>query len=213
MRLILGSTSARRHMLMLEAGAKVELASPDINETEHPHEPADVYVGRMSREKAHAVQQQLPLHTHALILTADTTVADGPQILGKPANSAEAKRMLIQLRHRSHMVHSGVSLLNTVNDELHTIIVSTEVVMRDYSDAEIDDYIESGDPFGKAGSYAIQNTTFYPVAELKGCYLNVVGLPMCVVCELLARQGVHLAGAVPCSPTNLPCVGRLQGRA
>jgi septum formation protein len=202
--LILGSTSPRRHQLLTEAGIAFGAARPDIDETPLPTEPADAYVARLSREKALAVAAQ-EHGTAALILTADTTVAHDGDILGKPEDAADAEAMLRRLAGRAHQVHSGVTVLNVVTKTLSTQVTTTDVYMRPYSDADIAAYIASGDPFGKAGSYAIQNRAFHPVERLQGCYTNVVGLPMCVVCRLLATHGIVAPAAPPCAEDNLPC--------
>ncbi|MBX3065829.1 MAG: Maf family protein [Anaerolineae bacterium] len=200
--LILGSTSARRHQLLKEAGLTFDPARPDIDETPHADEPAAEYVLRLSREKAQAVASQ---GLRGVILTADTTVADNGEILGKPEDPADAERMIQRLRARVHYVHSGVTALDTDSGEIETQVISTEVHMRDYSDEEIAAYVASGDPMGKAGSYAIQSRSFHPVDHLHGCYTNVVGLPMCAVRSLLAKHHITLRDGHVCSAENLPC--------
>ncbi|MBX3082868.1 MAG: septum formation protein Maf [Anaerolineae bacterium] len=199
--LILGSTSPRRHHLLKEAGFAFVAARPDIDETPHPDEPAVDYVARLSREKASAVAAQ----QSGLILTADTTVAIDNHILGKPEDAADAHTMLSQLRGRTHHVHTGVALLDANTRQTTTLVVTTEVLMRDYTDAEIAAYIASGDPFGKAGSYAIQNRVFHPVKRVLGCYTNVVGLPICMVCRLLAERGLSAANTPSCAVDQQPC--------
>lgn len=201
--LVLGSTSPRRQQLLEAVGLAFTLARPDIDERAHDHEPAEQYVYRLSREKAHAVAAQG--FSEALILTADTTVADEGVILGKPEDAADAEQMLYALRGRPHHVYSGVTLLDAATGQIDTIVVTSEVHMRDLTDDEISAYVASGDPFGKAGSYAIQNQQHRPVEALQGCYTNVVGLPMCMVCVLLRQYGVEAAAPPTCSPTRLPC--------
>ena len=205
-RLILASSSPRRYELLSATGLPFEVARPDIDETPRPGESPPDYVARLSREKAQAISGS----ADSLILSADTTVADGKQIIGKPADPSEAAAMLRQLRGHTHQVHTAVTVRDAGSDDRSTTRLTTsQVVMRALSDAEIAAYVESGDPMGKAGAYAIQNAAFHPVAELDGCYTNVVGLPMCVVCVLLAEYGLSLPQSVPCSPEKLPC--QLQG--
>lgn len=199
--LLLGSSSPRRYELMRATGLPFTVARPDIDETPHLDEAPDVYVQRLSREKALAI----PANGAMLILTADTTVADGNQILGKPENADEATTMLRQLRGHSHYVHTGVSLRDTGSGEVTTSVTSTEVMLRAYTDDEIAAYVASGDPFGKAGSYGIQNVAFHPVGRLDGCFTNVVGLPLCAVCTLLRQRGVEMPLTIECSPNHLPC--------
>lgn len=175
MKLILASNSPRRKALLTLLGWPFEVIAADVDErirtAELPHE----YVRRLATEKACAVLPQV--HPEATILAADTTVVDGDQILGKPADAAEARAMLNQLRGRKHLVYTALALWHA--GQLLVDCCTTEVPMRDYTDAEIEAYIASGDPMDKAGAYAIQHAGFRPVEALQGCYANVVGLPLC----------------------------------
>jgi septum formation protein len=193
--LILASGSPRRRELLGLTGLSFKLAQADIDETPHPGESAADYTVRLSREKARAVMETVT--GNALILAADTTVADGNTILGKPADPAEAWAMLCQLRGRVHQVYTALTLIDTASGRKVTEVAATDVPMRCYTDAEIDDYITSGDPFDKAGGYAIQNAHFHPVAGLSGCYANVVGLPLCHLLRALRGIGVTLDRDVP----------------
>jgi septum formation protein len=203
-RLILASSSPRRYELLKSAGLPFEVARPDIDEAAHPGEPAGNYVMRLSLEKAWAIGNSAP--DGVLILSADTTVVDGTQILGKPESTEEAVSMLRQLRSRTHLVHTGVTVLDTETGQSTTRLTTTRVQMRPYTDEEIAAYVASGDPIGKAGSYAIQNPAFRPVNRLDGCYTNVVGLPMCTVLAMLTSYGLQASPSIPCSPTAPPCV-------
>ena len=149
----------------------------DINEDlQSAEEPRD-YVTRLAETKAARVAE---LNPHAkLIIAADTTVADGLEILGKPLDAADARRMLLQLRNSTHQVYTAVSLIQPLENRQMTTICRTSVPMRDYSDDEITDYINSADPFDKAGAYAIQNALFHPVENFSGCFASVMGLPLC----------------------------------
>ena len=120
-------------------------------------------------------------------VAADTSVVDEDQILGKPANPRQAADMLWQLRGRVHRVLSAIAVIRAGDDAPLVDLCSTEVPMREYSDEEIFAYIQSGDPFDKAGGYAIQNPGFNPVATMAGCYANVVGLPICHLVRVLRR--------------------------
>lgn len=203
--LILASSSPRRNDLLKTTGLPFTVARPDIDETPLSNEPADQYVMRLSREKAEAVARN-GIPADSLILSADTTVVDAGEILGKPDDADHSAAMLRQLRDRTHVVHTGITLFDTRTGRGETRVITTRVVMRAYTDAEIAAYVASGDPMGKAGSYAIQNAAFHPVVRLEGCYTNVVGLPLCAVCALLANHGPPAPNAVPCSPTDLPCM-------
>lgn len=188
-RLILASQSPRRRELLALTGLPFDVITADIDETPHPAEPAAAYTLRLSREKAQAVAAQVP--NGALVLAADTTVADTDAILGKPADPVEARAMLDQLRARTHQVYTALTVLDTRTGQAQSEIVCTDVHMRDYAPHEVEAYIASGDPFDKAGGYAIQNRAFAPVDRCDGCFSNVMGLPVCQVIDLLARFGLH----------------------
>jgi septum formation protein len=136
-----------------------------------------------------------PETANQLVITADTTVILDNTILGKPRDEAQAREMLLTLRGRWHTVVTGVVVSTQRNGRLQMqgANCSTQVLMRDYSDTEIDAYIASGDPMDKAGAYAIQNTQFQPTERIDGCYYNVVGLPLCTLVDLLATFNVYPA--------------------
>ena len=185
--IILASASPRRRELLRLLGLKFSATRTDIDETPRIGEtPAD-YVRRMSREKAAAAAARLD--GPALILAVDTTVVDGEQILGKPANAAEARAILRQLRGRAHQVYSALTLLDTATGHEVTQVAISPVRMREYANEEIEAYIASGDPFDKAGAYAIQNSTFHPVEGFDHCMANVMGLPLCHVARALVSLG------------------------
>jgi septum formation protein len=193
--IILASGSPRRRELLGLTGLAFTLAKADIDETPQPGEAAAEYTLRLSREKAHAVRATIT--DDALILAADTTVADADTILGKPADADEARAMLRRLRGRVHQVHTALTLIDTASGRDVSETAVTNVPMRDYSDDEIEAYIASGDPFDKAGGYAIQNAGFHPVTALSGCYANVVGLPLCHLIRALRAFGITLGKDVP----------------
>ena len=163
-KLILASNSPRRKELLALFGWPFEVIPADIDESRKADEPAVDYVRRLAGEKAQAVAE----NHEGLILAADTIVVDGEELLGKPVDDTDARRMLIQLRGRTHQVYTGVALLNTATGESGNTICRTDVPMRDYSNAEIDAYIQTGDPLDKAGAYAIQHSAFHPVEKLTG---------------------------------------------
>ena len=191
---ILASSSPRRQQLLAELGIQFRVIKPEIDETQQPHEAPHAYVQRLSREKAEAVAGTL--QDDVTILSADTVVilsadtigieADGA-ILGKPVDAHDARQMLQRLRERPHQVCTAFTLLQ--NGQVTTYMDCTTVTMRPYTDAEIDDYIATGDPFDKAGSYAIQHEGFHPVADIEGSYTNVMGLPMELLREALTTLG------------------------
>lgn len=184
----LASNSPRRRALLSLAGWNFQVRAVDIDESPLPDEPAAAYVLRLAETKARAACAFAA--PEDVILAADTTVADGDAILGKPADAYEARVMLRALRAREHSVYTALSVIDGGQQRQHSDRCLTRVWMRDYTDAEIDAYIASGDPFDKAGAYAIQHPTFQPVARLQGCYSCVVGLPVCRAAELLAQFGL-----------------------
>lgn len=199
--LILASSSPRRRELLASLGIEYSIIKPEIDETQHDGEPPLAYVRRLSKEKAHAVAEQLQSQATILaadtvvILAADTIGIDGEgEILGKPADADEARAMLKRLRGRDHLVVTAFTLLKAGTESSnHTQDVQTRVTMRDYTDREIEDYIATGDPFDKAGSYAIQHPEFRPVADLSGSRTNVIGLPLDEVREALIEMGYKVA--------------------
>lgn len=193
MKVILASNSPRRRQLLELIDMDFCVHPADVDETPLAAEPADEYVQRVAASKARAVGAQAA--PDSIVVAADTTVVDGNQILGKPVDNEDAARMLRQLRGRSHQVYTAIAVLR--HGELTVDICSTDVPMRNYSDAEMHTYIESGDPLDKAGAYAIQHAGFHPVDDLQGCYANVVGLPLCHLVRALRKFDVELPTGVP----------------
>ena len=178
MRLILASSSPRRRELLAQLGLRFEIIKPDIDESRRAAEDPTDYAERLSREKAWAVVETREAQP-ALVISADTIVIDGGELLGKPADAADARRMLRQLRNRGHLVVTAFTLYRVgETTQVTTRHTRTAVYMRDFSDAAIEAYIATGDPLDKAGAYGIQNEVFRPVARIEGSYSNVVGLPL-----------------------------------
>ncbi|NPV78038.1 MAG: septum formation protein Maf [Anaerolineae bacterium] len=183
--LLLASSSPRRRYLLSLAGWTFSIAPAEVDETPFPAEKPQPYTLRLAEAKARAV---LPLAAeNTLILAADTTVADGDALLGKPAGADEARQMLRRLRGRTHQVYTAVAALEPASGRLLTDLCSSQVPMREYSDDEMEAYIASGDPLDKAGAYAIQNSAFQPVASFRGCFANVMGLPLCHLTRMLKK--------------------------
>jgi MAF protein len=193
MELILASNSPRRRELLTLTGLEFRILPADVDETPLPGESASDYVQRLAAHKAQTVAVQSGLD--GLVLAADTTVVDGNQILGKPVDNEDAERMLRQLRGRIHQVYTAIAIFH--GDQLLVDCCGTDVPMREYSEVEMQDYIESGDPLDKAGAYAIQHAGFHPVDRLLGCYANVVGLPLCHLVRGFQKLDVNLVANVP----------------
>lgn len=193
MNYILASNSPRRRQLLGLTGLDFRIHAADVDETPLDGESADQYVQRLAASKARAVGAWVS--PDSVVIAADTTVVDGNQILGKPVDDQDAARMLRQLRGRTHQVYTAIAVL--WDSDLVLECCGTDVPMRDYSDAEMQAYIESGDPMDKAGAYAIQHPGFHPVENLQGCYANVVGLPLCHLARALRKFEIELAANFP----------------
>ncbi|MBX3011812.1 MAG: septum formation protein Maf [Caldilineaceae bacterium] len=195
--LILASGSPRRQQFLRELGLDFVVQVADIDETPDVAEAPLALAYRLATTKARAVAARLaPTHAPAVIIAADTVVALGDQQLGKPGDDAEATHMLTLLRDCTHEVHTGLSLLAWPAGTQETVINTTQVQMRNYTDAEIAAYIATGDPFDKAGAYAVQHPTFAPVCALQGCISGVIGLPLADLRRLLAAAGVEIPHAL-----------------
>ena len=193
-RLLLASQSPRRHELLALLGIPFEVTAPDVAEVPRADESPVALAIRLSQAKARAACSDAAIFG---VIACDTVVALDGELLGKPRDAAEATAMLRRLRGRRHTVHSAVNLLETATGHTLTDVAETQVVMRAYTDAEMAAYVASGDPLDKAGAYAIQHSGFRPVAELRGCYANVMGLPLCHLTRCLRVWEVEPLQDVP----------------
>jgi septum formation protein len=185
--LILASASPRRRELLGQLGLGFEVSAADIDETPLPGEAAGPYVARLARHKARTVASRRP---GAWVLAADTTVALGEVLLGKPRDAAEVREMVGQLSGRTHEVHTGVALVGPQSEEL--LGVCTRVTFRTLSPEEIAWYASTGESLDKAGGYALQGKGGFLVARVEGSPTNVIGLPLGETLGLLARAGLAL---------------------
>jgi septum formation protein len=184
--LILASQSPRRAELLRNAGIAFKVLPADVDESVRPGEEPTEYVKRLAREKALAVLATAP--AGAVVLGADTTVVLDGESLGKPVDSAEARRMLARLSGRRHQVTTGVCVARRNADGLAVCTVEAEVTEVEFaamSAEEIAGYVASGEPMDKAGAYAIQGGASRWVWRIEGCYFNVVGLPVARVRAML----------------------------
>ncbi len=169
----------------------------NADESQLPGESPRDYVTRLAEVKTRtSAAQARPEH---IVIGSDTSVVVDGSILGKPADMADAVRMLRLLRGRTHQVYTGIAVLRMHDKRLLTDVCITDVPMRNYSDEEIDAYVLTGDPLDKAGAYAIQHPRFQPVASMSGCYASVMGLPMCHLVRLLRQLDVQPRDDVPAS--------------
>lgn len=185
--LILASASPRRRDLLAQAGIACEVRPTDMDETPLADEQPDAYVQRLARAKAGAIPGD-----GRPVLGADTAVVLDGSILGKPADTADAARMLRALSGREHRVHSAVALV--AGDRCEECCVTVRVRMRQLDDAEIDAYCRTGEPLDKAGGYAIQGRAAAFVERIDGSYTAVVGLPLYETLALLRAAGVTAWG-------------------
>lgn len=179
-KLVLASGSPRRAEILERAGWPHEIIVAGIDETLFPDEPAAVYVQRLALSKAEAVAAKLD---HGLVLGADTTVVVDDQILGQPTDAADAKRMLNLLNAKWHDVLTGVAVVR-VGGESRVAYETTRVRFAEMSEKEVDWYIATGEPFGKAGAYGIQGQASLFIEEIQGDYFNIMGLPIRLVYQL-----------------------------
>ena len=180
--LVLASRSPRRSELLRAAGIDFILRVTDVDESIEGEESPREYVQRLAEKKAWAV----PMGPGEVILAADTTVALGGEILGKPVDGEDARRMLGKLSGLRHEVHTGVCIRS--HDRVSTGIATTGVWFNSMSAVEIDAYIRSGEPMDKAGAYAIQGVASKFIPRIDGSYSNVVGLPVELVYRMLAEH-------------------------
>ncbi|UYF98568.1 MULTISPECIES: Maf family protein [unclassified Halomonas] len=187
--LCLASASPRRKALLASIGVAVEVRASNIDETPLENESAHDYVERLAIAKARACFGA----TGLAVLGSDTAVVLDGRVLGKPESAAHGREMLAALSSRTHQVMTGVAVIGPAGT-LSTV-VTTEVRMRAISDAEIARYWETGEPWDKAGGYAIQGLASVFVEEIRGSHSAVVGLPLFETAALLSRQGVSVWSA------------------
>ncbi len=188
--LVLASGSARRREMLADLGLRLTVEAADIDETPRAAEAPEAYVRRLAREKAAAVAARQG--GARFVLGADTSVILDGEIFGKPADDADAARMLARLSGRVHAVTTGYALAipgGTVVDGC----VITAVSFRPLQDAEIRWYVATGEPRDKAGAYAIQGRAAHFVTGVDGSVSNVIGLPLAEVVELLRAHGLPAA--------------------
>jgi MAF protein len=195
--LILASGSPRRSELIALTGWEVEVRPVDVDESERPGEAGKALAARLAREKGWAAREQFG--DHHFILAADTVVESEDEILGKPASREHARQMLGKLRGNTHRVHTAIVLIASGSDDARLEICTTAVPVRTYSEQEVHSYVDTGSPLDKAGAYGIQDQSFDPVevAEMSGCYANVVGLPLCHVVRAMRKMGTEPVFDVP----------------
>ena len=189
----LASASPRRSALLQQIAIPHQVCVPDVDESRLAGESPAEYVVRLARAKAQRVWQHLTPDQRRPVLAADTTVALGNDIFGKPQHRSEAVAMLQRLSGVTHQVFTGVAVYHAGGLE-HALSVS-EVTMRQLSLAECEAYWHSGEPQDKAGGYAVQGLAAAFIREIKGSYSGVMGLPLYETSQLLAALGWSLGQA------------------
>nr|WP_319249585.1 Maf family protein [uncultured Celeribacter sp.] len=189
MKLILGSGSPRRKELLAQLGlSPAQIRSPDINEDPQKGELPRPYCARMAREKVMAV----PRGADEVVLCADTTVALGRRIMGKPADEKECAEFLLAMSGRRHKVITAIAVAH--GDRVWEADVVTTVKMKRLSDLELNSYLQSGDWRGKAGGYGIQGPAGAFIPWIQGSYSAVMGLPVAETAQLLQAAGYPVYG-------------------
>jgi septum formation protein len=190
MQLVLASASPRRAELLRTAGYTFDVRPADVDETPRPAESPATYVLRVARDKAVAAAARIdPAENDVWILAADTVVVVDGQILGKPSDDADARRMLTMLSGAVHEVLTAVVVRHAGSETCE--VVSTRVRFTELSTAEIDWYVRTGEPDGKAGAYAIQGVGSRFIDRIEGSWSNVVGLPVATVYRMLGGEACY----------------------
>ncbi|KTC93433.1 septum formation protein [Legionella cincinnatiensis] len=178
LKIVLASASPRRLQILQKHGLTAVVMPADIEEIRQENEEAKEYVTRLAREKAQTILSQVALENTDLILAADTTVVYQKHILEKPRDYEDASRMLHMLSGDSHDVYTGYALIFLPEQQWCINYVTTNITFHTLTEQQIKNYIDSKDPFDKAGGYGIQQVRDTFVKEIKGSYYNVMGLPI-----------------------------------
>ena len=187
MKFILASSSPRRRELLEPLRLQFDVIASHVPEEHRPGESAEEYVARLSRDKAHAIAAQ---HRDRWVIAADTTVLLGDQLLEKPVDRADATRMIAAIAGQTHMVYTGVTLENESRGYVDTRVAETEVRILPLSPADIEWYVNTGEPMDKAGAYAAQGAGAIFIESIRGSHSNVVGLPLALLFQMLVHAGL-----------------------
>lgn len=191
-KLVLASASPRRREILRAAGIPFKVLPTAVPEVQRQGESPRDFVRRLAKEKALAAKRMLGKEANAPVLGTDTVVVIGRETLGKPSSPEDATRMLRRLSGRKHRVLTGLCLLSSNENKITRDIrvASTVVEFCPLSDEEIERYVSTKEPLDKAGAYAIQGIASKYVAGIRGCYFNVVGLPVSLLYRMLKRANV-----------------------
>ena len=187
MKFILASASPRRRELMASIGLDFDVIPSNIPEQRQLGEAPEEYVARLSREKSEAIATA---HPDRWVVAADTTVLLGEHLLEKPADKADAARMLSAIAGRTHTVYSGLTLRKASAGYSDTRVAESEVRMLPLTADDIEWYVNTGEPMDKAGAYAVQGIGSMFIDSVHGSYTNVVGLPLALLFQMLRKAGI-----------------------
>ena len=188
-RIILASASPRRKELLEKIGLKFEVEPSNYAENMRSKLSPDELARSISLEKAKVVAGK---HKNAIVIAADTFIVFRGKILGKPNTQAEARKMLMTLKGKSHSVITGFTILDTDKNKVLTKSVETIIHIKNLTSEEVDAYVKSKEPLDKAGAYAIQGLGSVIVEKIEGDYFNVIGLPLSALAEGLKEFGIHV---------------------
>ena len=188
-RIILASASPRRKELLEKIGLKFEVEPSNYTEDIRSGLSPDELARAISLEKARVVARK---HKNAIVIAADTFIVFRAKIMGKPSTEAEARKMLMTLKGKSHSVITGFTIMDTEENKVLTKSVETIIHIKNLTSEEIDAYVKSKEPLDKAGAYAIQGLGSVIVERIEGDYFNVMGLPLSALAEGLKEFGIHI---------------------
>ena len=194
MKLILASGSLRRAEILRNAGFDFQVVPSHTDETRWPEESPVDYVRRLAEAKARAAATAMSAiagEDASVVIGADTVVVAGADVLGKPASPAEAREMLRRLSGKTHEVLTGLAILPLAIGVIRVVVESTRVTFEPMKEREIENYIATGEPFDKAGAYAIQGRGGKFISRIEGCYFNVMGLPLARLYSILRELDSH----------------------
>jgi len=190
MKLILASASPRRAEVLRNAGIAFEAMATGVDEVPQPNESPEELVRRLAENKARLAAPRVAGRDGPVIVVgADTEVVLDGAVLGKPASAEDARGMLRRLSGRTHSVITGLAAIRLPDGEARTELETTQVSFAPLTPEEVEDYVASGEPFDKAGAYAIQGRGGRFVTRVEGCYFNVVGLPLARLYRILRDLG------------------------
>ena len=188
-KIILASASPRRKELLEKVGLKFEVEPSSYAEDMRSQLSPDELARAISLEKAKLVASK---HRNAIVIAADTFIVFEGKIMGKPNTQAEARKMLMTLKGKSHSAITGFTILDTAENKVVSRSVETVIHIKNLTSKEIDAYVKSKEPLDKAGAYAIQGLGSVIVERIEGDYFNVMGLPLSALAESLTEFGIHI---------------------